>query len=226
MLSLQCKRQFWAFAPLFVTQRDRSTSFADGPDLQLAYPYIDVDFLIQGALMRILTFATISVLVSLSLSVSIAAVDRRLASNQKTNHYLQYGTIIGGETANGSRGYSLLDVRRIFAAKDKIERVLIDFGDGEGKALKGVPGYYHVSIEKGQTRIVIDLSQMLGSNINQEKIRQIFRGSTMVKEARINYDPVDSNITLQLILKKKALLEVFQLPSQDKPSRLVIDLKG
>ncbi len=165
-------------------------------------------------------------LVLLSISSAHAAIDRRLASNAKTNHYLQYGTIIGGETANGSRGYSLLDVRRIFASKDKIERVLIDFGDGDGKPLKGTPGYYHVSIEKGQTRVVIDLSQMLGSNINQERIRQIFKASPFVKEARINYDPVDSNITLQLLLKKKVLLEVFQLPSKNKPSRVVIDLKG
>jgi hypothetical protein len=158
--------------------------------------------------------------------IATAAVDRRLAANQKLNHYLQYGTIIGGETPAGSHGYSLLDMRRIFAAKDHIERILIDFGDGEGKPLKGKLGYYHVSIEKGQTRIVIDLAQMLGSNINQDKIRQIFQASPYVKEARINYDPVDSNITVQLILKKKVLLEVFQLPSKNKASRVVLDLKG
>lgn len=193
-------------------------------DSQITYLYIWVEkvFGQRGADLRFL----ISSLVLISFNFSFAAVDRRLAANQKTNHYLQYGTIIGGETANGSRSYSLLDIRRIAAPKDKIERVLLDFGDSDGKPLKGLPGYYHVSIEKDQTRVVIDLSQMAGSNINQEKIRQIFRGSAMVKEARINYDPVDSSITLQLILKKKALLEVFQLPSQDKASRVVLDLKG
>jgi hypothetical protein len=171
-------------------------------------------------------FFLIQVLIVTAATVTFAAVDRRWATNQKTNHYLQYGTIIGGETGRGSTGYSLLDVRRIFAAKEKIERVLIDFGDGDGKPLRGQPGYYHVSIEKDQMRVVIDLSQMLGSKINQEKVRDIFRGSPLVQEARINYDPVDSNITLQLLLKKKVLLEVFQLPSKDKPSRVVIDLKG
>jgi len=173
------------------------------------------------------TLTTILVLAATALpSAASAAVDRRLAANQKLNHYLQYGTVIGGETPAGSHGFSLLDVRRIFAAKDHIERILLDFGDDQGKPLKGKLGYYHVSIEKGQTRVVVDLAQMLGSNINQDRIRQIFQASPLVKEARINYDPVDSNITLQLLLKKKVMLEVFQLPSKDKASRVVLDLKA
>ncbi|MCB0349920.1 MAG: hypothetical protein KDD38_01980 [Bdellovibrionales bacterium] len=151
-----------------------------------------------------------------------AAIDRTIAKANKRHTYIEYGTISGGESG---AAFTLLNVRRIFSAKDKIERILLDLGDAYGKPLKGQVSYFQAAIEKENPRVVIDLSQMLASGVNEEAIKKSFKASPFVKEAKINFDPLDSTITIQLLLKKNMKLEAFMLPSKDKASRIAIDLK-
>lgn len=161
----------------------------------------------------------LSLLISLH---SYAAIDRVLAPKSKNHHYIEYGTISGGEAGIL---HTLLDIRRIQAPKDKIERLLLDLGDAQGQPLKNRVSYFQVSLEKNNPRVVIDLSQMNASGVDQKKISQIFKSSTFVKTAKINFDPIDTTITIQLELKKNVQLEAFQLTDKTKAGRIVIDLK-
>lgn len=151
-----------------------------------------------------------------------AAIDGSIAANIKRHQYIEHGVISGGESGTA---FTLLNVRRVFSAKDKVERILLDLGDAFGKPLVGQVSYFQAAIEKDKPRVVIDLSQMLASGVSAESIKKIFAASPYVKEAKINFDPVDSTITIQLMLKKRVQLEAFKLPSSDKSSRIAIDLR-
>lgn len=168
--------------------------------------------------------ASVLFFVSIFALSSYAAIDRRKAKSEKQHSYIENGVISGG-TVN-TRGGSLLNVRRFFAAKDKIDRILIDLGDEKGQPLKNQIHYFQVIKDKTQKRVVIELPQMLGANVTDKRIREAFASSPFVKSARINYDPVDSNITIQLQLKSEVKVEAFQMPTKDKASRIIIDLKG
>lgn len=150
-----------------------------------------------------------------------AAIDRKAALTEKKNSYLSNGVFFGGE---GGRGFSLVDMRRHYSPKDKIERVVLELGDDKGKPTAKI-GYFQVSVNKELKRVDIDLSQMRGAMVDQKKLETIFAKSPMVKSAKINYDPEDHGIVIQLQLASNANVEVFKVPAKDKSGRIVLDLK-
>lgn len=152
-----------------------------------------------------------------------AGIDRLRAPIDKKHRYIENGTIIGGEAGTQS---SILNIRRLFANKDGIERIILDLGDSRGRPLKGQVGYFHVSLNRGTKKLTLVLDQAHSSAIDQKKLQEIFRISPFVKSARILFDPLDRNITVEMMLKKSVAVEAFQLPSKKKASRLVLDLKG
>lgn len=153
---------------------------------------------------------------------TFASIDRALALETKSHKYIENGTVVGGEAGTA---FTLLGVRRLLSAKDKIERVFLDLGDDKGLPLKSKVSYFQVGVDKVNSRVVIDLSQMMASAVDAAKIKKIFGDSPYVRDAKINYDPIDTTITIQLFLKKKVLVEAFKLVAKDRPSRLVIDFK-
>jgi hypothetical protein len=163
------------------------------------------------------------VLVLLSSLGAHAAVERLSAGLKKSNQYVQYGTITGGQA--GARSYTLLDLRRVYAPKDKVERLILDLGNDKGKPLINQISYFHISVEKDSPRVTIELPQMLGSNVDQKKIENMLKKSPYVKSSKIFYDPVDTTVSIQLNLKKQISVEAFKLPSADRASRIIIDLK-
>lgn len=153
---------------------------------------------------------------------SFAAIDRIIAPDMKRHQYIENGTIVGGESGGP---FTLLNVRRLLSAKDKIERVFLDLGNDKGKPLKNKVNYFQVSIDRENSRIVMDLSQMLASGVDSAKIKKIFAASPYVRDAEINYDPLDTTITIQFFLKKKVRIEAFKMVAKDSASRLVLDIK-
>ncbi len=155
-------------------------------------------------------------------SKAYSAIDRTVASTSKRHIYIERGAISGGESGTA---FTLLNIRRIYSSKDRVERILLDLGDAYGKPLKNQVSYFQAAIEKENPRVVIDLSQMLASGVSKESLVKTFKASPFVKDTKINFDPLDSTITIQLILRKQVQLEAFKLPSADKASRIAIDLK-
>jgi hypothetical protein len=151
-----------------------------------------------------------------------AAIERTKAGSLKLHQYIQNGVVIGGEAGTA---FTLLKVRHLPAPKDKLERLFLDFGDAGGAPLRKRVGFYQVQLDADSKRLVIDLSQMSASGVTVQSLRQTLAKSQYVQNARILFDPSDSTITIQLDLKKRVQLEVFELPGQDKASRIAIDLK-
>lgn len=163
------------------------------------------------------------VLISVILFVSgvQGAIDRKIAPFKKKHDYLTEGVFTGGE---GGRGFSLLDVRRHFSKKDNIERVVLELGDEKGQPTDKI-GYFQVSVSQKNKRVDIDLSQMRGARVDQAKLAQLFKSSPLIKSAKINYDPEDSGIIIQLQLEAKSAVEVFKVPAKDKSGRVIVDIK-
>jgi hypothetical protein len=153
---------------------------------------------------------------------AFAASIYKKALPEKKNLYSTSGVIIGGEAGST---FTLLNVRHQGSSKSGLERVLLDLGDHEGKPLKNQLSYYHVSIEKNPSRVVIDLSQVNKSRVSEAALAKLFAKSNLVKSTELMMDPEDNSAKLILNMRGPIAAEVFEMPSNKKASRVVIDLK-
>ncbi|MGE3385614.1 MAG: hypothetical protein AB7K41_02680 [Bdellovibrionales bacterium] len=153
---------------------------------------------------------------------ALAASQYKQALDKKLNAYLSEGVVTGGRAG---KGYSLLNVRRDLSTKMAMERVILDLGDLEGKPLAGKASYFQASIEKNPPRIVIDLAQLSRSAVTEAKLKQIFKRSPYIKSVELTSDPEDRSASLVLALNEPMAVEVFEMPSANKATRIVLDLK-
>ncbi len=151
-----------------------------------------------------------------------AASPFKKSLSKKTGKYISEGVIVGGRVG---KGYTLLNIRRSFSKKAKIERVVLDIGDLRGRPVLGEVNYFHVSVDKGLSRVVVDLSQVSRSGVSQAQLLELFKKSPLVRSAEITYDPEDVSTNLVLKMKKPTFVEVFQLSEPNAPGRIVIDMK-
>lgn len=152
---------------------------------------------------------------------SMAASPYKQSLTQKKNLYVKDGVFIGGKAGEGS---SLLGVRRAFSGKAKLERVIVDLGDHEAKPAGKDIGYFQVSMDQKNNRVVVDIPQFRYSKVSEAALKNLFRKSAYVAEASLTLDPEDKAATMVLKLKKPMKLEVFELLDKSKPGRVVMDL--
>ena len=143
--------------------------------------------------------------------------------DKKLNAYITEGVYTGGTITTP---LSLLTVRRHYAEKAQVERIFLDLGNAIGEPLKNGVGHYHVGIEKNPSRIVVDLNQVQSSGVSEEQLRKIFEKSAFVKVISLRFDPEEKVTTMVLEMKKPVGVEVVEMPSNTKASRLVIDVKS
>lgn len=166
----------------------------------------------RGLFMAVLVFAGFAV---------SAATPYKRSLSQKSNAYLRDGVFTGGKANEGT---SLLGVRRAYSAKANLERVIVDLGDREAKPAGRNPGYFQVSLDAPNNRVVMDLTQLRLSKVTEGQLQNLFRNSPYVKSTALTLDPEDKTATMVLNLKRPMRLEVFQLLDQRKPGRVVMDL--
>ena len=107
-----------------------------------------------------------------------------------------------------------------------LERVLIDLGDHEGRPLKDRVSFFQVSLDKSRAQVTIDLAQVQRSAILAKDLIKSFKASPLVKSVTLNFDPEDLSTNLVLKLKRAVRMEVFEMPSKLKASRIAIDLQA
>lgn len=154
---------------------------------------------------------------------AFAASPYKRSLTQKNNAYVSDGVFIGGEANNGT---SILALRREFSPKIGIERVVVDIGNKEAKPDAKDLGYFQVSMDPQNQRIVLDITQLRISKLSEQQIQEAFKKSPLVKSAELTLDPEDQSASLVLNLKQPAKLEVFQIRKSGKPARVVMDIKA
>lgn len=152
---------------------------------------------------------------------SLGAVSAKKAKPVAKKILSGEGAVFGGIAGSG---FSLLDVRLSANKKKKIERVVIDVGDKNGAAMKGLPGFYYAELKKNPQRLVIDFSQMPKAKVKESQLNRIFKASKSVVGTAITSDPVDSSLSLTLDLKKNTKVRVYQVAGKKSTSKVVIDL--
>lgn len=163
------------------------------------------------------------ILVTVLVTLPVAADSiYKKALPTKRNLYLTSGVVLGGESGTS---FTLLGIRRQQAKNQSMERVILDIGDQAGKPLLNKLSYYQVSIEKNPPRIVIDLSQVNQTRVSETAIANLFAKSALVKSTSLTSDPEDNSTKLILNTKGPVAVEVFEMPSNKKASRVVLDLK-
>ena len=143
------------------------------------------------------------------------------ALDQKKNLYIQSGVITGGRAGTGS---SLLRVRRVFSAKNQVERVILDMGDKDLKPTGPQLGYFQAAVDSKQNRLVLDLAQLRFSKVTEAQLQTLFSRDAFVSSAELTLDPEDKAGTLVLNFKRPVRVEVFQLLKDKQPGRIVVDV--
>ncbi len=131
------------------------------------------------------------------------------------------GAISGGQTGSNM---SLMDLRRTASQKSKIERLVMDFGGADMKSKKGVAGYYHVEVSYNPKRLVIDLPQILASQLTEAEILKRLKGSAYIESAMLNFDRTAQTMQLILQLKKAVNVRVLQVKNPKVVGKLVLDM--
>jgi hypothetical protein len=139
----------------------------------------------------------------------------------KKNRYVTDGVFTGGKAGTGA---TVLGVRRTFSAKAQIERVIVDLGNKDGKADQSQTGYFQVSMDAGNNRVVLDLTQLKMAKVTEQQLKSVFKKSAYVSATEFTLDPEDKTGSMVFRLKRPMKLEVFQLRTPGKPSRVVLDL--
>ncbi len=130
------------------------------------------------------------------------------------------GSSIGGMAG---KGFTLLDVRRSASIPQKIERLVFDIGDKEGKVLTGPPGFFHAELQKNPQRLVLDFAQMPQVKVDQKGLIEKLKGSMAVRNVSMSVEPVDHALNLTMDLKKNTKVRVYQVPGQKATSKVVVD---
>jgi hypothetical protein len=114
-----------------------------------------------------------------------------------------------------------LDVKS--AAHGHGERLIISLGDKAGRPLVGPLGFFHVALDRGSRRIVLDLSHVNQTAIEPRQLKRILETSKMIVESDLTMDPQDGSTNMTLNLRLPVRIEVQ--PERLNPGQLVIDLQ-
>jgi hypothetical protein len=193
------------------------------PEFQMASGSTDCirkrELLPFGGLMA--KIISLVLLIGVVLEANAASIYKQSLS-QKSNKYASNAVFMGGRA---EKLQSLMKVRRVTSTKVGIERVILDLGSENYRAI-AEPGYFHVSVDGNNSRVVIQLGQMSKTLITEQQIRKVFAKSSNVKSVEFTVDPEDSTGSVVLNLKRPVKAEVFSLPGRKKQTaRLVLDLK-
>jgi hypothetical protein len=154
-------------------------------------------------------------------AMAIAAIPVQHATTEKKNRYMELGVFVGGHS---QQRLTLLNFRHSLSEGSQ-ERLVLDMGDGaEGRPVDRA-GFFHVSIQKSPRRVVIDLENTEKSNVTAQQVTRALRKSPYFAKAEFFFDHRSKNLTIELPLKSRAQIEVFELVSIGKPGRIVIDAK-
>jgi len=160
------------------------------------------------------------ILTLLATSLLQAAVPKLSPQNPK--QLLNSSSVsIGGEA---STLFSILDVRRSTDVKKKVERVVIDMGDLEGRPVKGEVGFYHAELQQNPPRLILDIAQTPKSKLNTDIIQQRLQKSITIEKSTVMLDPVTNNMNMVIDLKPGTKARVFPVKGVKQTSKIVIDL--
>jgi hypothetical protein len=166
-------------------------------------------------------FLLIFAMVIFNLSTAFAVPAKQIVRPQKLGNYIAAGAIVGG---NAGKIFSLLRVQKMLLAGG-VERLILTYGDQDGVPLKTQPGYFHLSLDQAGERLVLDLSQVMKTAIDQQDLIKELRGSHLVAKTDMSMDPQDGTTNITLFMRTPVETRAQIEMAEDKQNQIVIDIR-
>ena len=140
---------------------------------------------------------------------------------QKLGSYIAAGSVVGG---NAGKIFSLLRVQKMLIAGG-VERLILTYGDQDGVPLKTQPGYFHLSLDQAGQRLILDLSQVLKTAIDQQDLIKELKGSHLIAKTDMSMDPQDGTTNITLFMRAPVEMKAQIDTTEDKQNQIVIDIR-
>lgn len=141
----------------------------------------------------------------------------------QANAWIRAGAAIGGQAATDE--LSLLRVERK-ARVDGGERLVLHYGDKNGRPLRAQPGYFHLAVDRTGKKISVDLAQVSRTAVDRRDLEKIFSGSPLVGASDIVMDPIDGSTHLSLTLRSVSEAHAtVEAGSGGEAARVAIDYR-
>ena len=156
-----------------------------------------------------------------------ASIPVEQAATEKKDHYLKEGVFVGGFDQGAM---ILANVRHSYTPENHMERLVLDLAPENSPGHLQRPGFFHVAIQgKGRAvgdRLVIDLANCKEAKVTAQQVSKVLSQSHFFASAIFTFDEESSNLTIEVPIKTPAEFEIFELASDKKPGRIVIDVKN
>lgn len=133
---------------------------------------------------------------------------------------IRAGAIAGGQAEDE---FSILGIKTVASGASN-ERLVISYGDRNGRPIKGEPGFFHVALDRHSKRIIIDLAQVSRTAIDSKDLSRILSSSRLIANSDMTMDPQDGSTNITLTLRAPVQMSVLSEAGQQ--GRLVIDLQA
>lgn len=155
--------------------------------------------------------------------------------NKDFSKYYDSGVFVGGRVGPKA---ALASVRRVTLSPHKFgksERILIQLGDEHTRIRdtrtdlrkNSFSTYFHMHLDSATRRLVIDLSRVQKTRVDEIDLDRIFRSSRFVKAVTLTMDPKDqsTNMTFDLKLPVQVRFRILESSSSQANCRIVMDLR-
>lgn len=152
----------------------------------------------------------------------IAAIPVQQATTEKKEKYLENGVFVGGYH---QPALTLLGIRHSYRVDLGLERFVVDVvNEGDSPAKR--PGFFHISIQNEKKRVLIDLQNIRELKMSETQFSKLLQKSKFFSKAAFYFDKRTHDLTIEMFLKDRTSIEVFELTSPGKPGRIVLDAKA
>ncbi len=146
---------------------------------------------------------------------------KQIVRPQKLGSYIAAGAIVGG---SAGKIFSLIRVQKMLLAGG-VERLILTYGDQDGVPLKSQPGYFHLNLDQAGQRLVLDLSQVLKTAIDQQDLIKELKGSRLVSRTDMSMDPQDGTTNITLYMRAPVEMKAQIEATEERQNQLVIDMR-
>lgn len=157
-------------------------------------------------------------LLSFQLNAEASLRPNYFQATARPEKFISEGVFIGGQPGTPA---SLLNVKVLHSRKKKKERIVLEFGDLEGKPLGRDANYFHVKVQEKPPRLVVDLANLQKTTIGPAELEKKMKFSRLVNFSDITMDPQDHSTNLTLSFKEAKSISVFM----PKPGTLYIEMR-
>lgn len=138
----------------------------------------------------------------------------------RLGQFARSGVFVGGQS---QKNLSLIGLAKQVADGGG-ETLTLSFGDFQGRALKGAPGYFHVSLDAKNSRLVMSLQNLKKTTIDNHDLAVKVADSIFIGSTEMTSDPIDDSVNLTLALRVPVEMKV-NIGSAQAANQLIIEMR-